>query len=237
MHPLGYYGQPDHERCGEGFIKEGLSEAQRRSWEALHAIAALIRPGMTEREASRVCDEILREKGSPRSWHRSIVRFGSQTTLTYGIKGDMERRLAVGEPFFLDLGPNWVLPEFGGLEYEGDVGDTFVAGDANAEQLSLREALRTLHREASVHWAETKPTGKALYDWLSPRASRAGFELLLEAHGHRLGDFPHSRFSKAGMVDLEFSPASHLWVLEVHLVHPLRHFGGFFEDILAVPVA
>lgn len=221
------------ERCGEGFLKEGIEAAQRRSWEALHRIADGIEPGMTEREASRLADETLREMGSPRSWHRSIIRFGEQTVLTYGKKGDMDRRLEPGETFFVDLGPNWILPGKGDVEYEGDVGDTFVAGPPTSEQAALREALRRLHAEASSFWAAERPTGKEIYDWLVPRAEATGFELLVEADGHRLGDFPHSRFSKKGLTELSFTPASHLWVLEVHLVHPSRRFGGFYEDILS----
>ena len=50
--------------------------------------------------------------------------------------------------------------------------------------------------------------------------------------GHRLSDFPHSAIYDGPMATLDFTPSPLLWVLEIHIRHPTKPFGAFFEDML-----
>jgi hypothetical protein len=71
-----------------------------------------------------------------------------------------------------------------------------------------------------------------LYQLLNQQAAQEGFELNQDVGGHRVGDFPHQKYSKASTDDLQFSPSKGLWVLEFQLVCREHSFGVFFEDLL-----
>ncbi len=234
MHPLGInpIELKKIEALGEGFARAGLLEAQRLSWLALQQIAESIKPGMTEHEATIVADKVLRASGSPRSWHRTIVRFGEDTALPYWEKGTPDRVLASDDLLFVDIGPNWTLPSFGNIEYEGDVGHAFITGQPNEAFSKCIRTGRLLFEEGSREWHQKKLTGAQLYEWLSKRAVELGYEMVPEDDGHRIGDFPHKRFFEKGLTGISFTPTSSLWVLEVHLIHPSKKFGAFFEDVL-----
>jgi methionyl aminopeptidase len=71
-----------------------------------------------------------------------------------------------------------------------------------------------------------------VYELLKRRSSELGYDLLEDVAGHRVGDFPHHRFSKSNLADLAFIPTDSLWILEVQIVDKQKRFGAFFEDIL-----
>ncbi|AXT45472.1 MULTISPECIES: M24 family metallopeptidase [Chromobacterium] len=64
------------------------------------------------------------------------------------------------------------------------------------------------------------------------RATARGWELNLDLSGHRLADFPHAAIHEGPLAEVDFTPARMLWVLEIHIRHPSRPFGAFFEDML-----
>jgi hypothetical protein len=51
--------------------------------------------------------------------------------------------------------------------------------------------------------------------------------------GHRLSEFPHSMYSDLTLDTVDYTPATHRWVLEVHICDPAKKFGAFYEDVLA----
>jgi hypothetical protein len=80
-------------------------------------------------------------------------------------------------------------------------------------------------------WREGK-TGKEIYDDLGARAKARGYRLDQDVVGHRLGDFPHQRFTKQRLPLVEFAPSSHLWILELQIIHDELKHGAFYEDLL-----
>lgn len=221
----------DVERVGAGFVAEGLREAQRLSWKAVEATFDALKPGQTEKEITAILLRELSALGVKRHWHPPHVRVGRNTTCIY--KADGEKGLVLGENdiCFLDIGPVFRLEQFGGLEYEGDVGDTRVVGNG-PEQARCARTARQLFEEGCALWRTEKLTGPAIYQKLAQRAEEEGYDLLPEVDGHRLSDFPHREYSKAGLAEISFIPSSDLWVLEVQLRDRSGAFGAFFEDLL-----
>ncbi|MCB0404860.1 MAG: aminopeptidase P family protein [Bdellovibrionales bacterium] len=231
MHPLGTSGCAIEGTHPEYKI-EGGRYAQEQSWKALHAIASRLRAGITEKEAIEVAYSVLKEMGSPRSWHRPIVRFGANTRLSYKEKQEPNRCLQAGEVFLIDIGPNWTLENFPGVEYEGDVGMTFVCGTGTPAQQACIAIARQLFNEACEGWRRQKLAGAALYEWLNRRADDLGYALHPEVNGHRIGDFPHLNYFSKGLGTIADPPSAHLWVLEIHVLSRTEDFGAFFEDTL-----
>ncbi|MCB0418402.1 MAG: aminopeptidase P family protein [Bdellovibrionales bacterium] len=231
MHPLGTSGSAI-EGTHPGYEVKAGRRAQEQSWKALESIAARIKPGTTEKEAIELAYSVLKEMGSPRSWHRPIVRFAKNTRLSFREKQEPERQLQNEEMFLIDIGPNWTFEDFPGVEYEGDVGKTFVCGSPTPPQLQCIEVADQLFREASTRWRTQQTSGIALYEWMQARANDLGHDLLLEANGHRIGDFPHHNYFKKGLGSVEATPSAHLWVLEVHVLSRSGDFGAFYEDTL-----
>ena len=54
----------------------------------------------------------------------------------------------------------------------------------------------------------------------------------MDLSGHRLSDFPHVAIYEGPLADVEFSPSRLIWVLEIHIRHPEKPYGAFFEDML-----
>lgn len=212
------------------FIKALLLEAQKKSWTVLREIQAEIKAGMTEDAARQLALSIFQDYGVKKHWHRPFVRFGPGTRLTFNDSIQASYRLSEGDPFYIDLGPVWPDAEQP-IEYEGDVGDTFVFGE-NPEAEKCAETARSLFKEAKAEWQKKKLSGQAIYVLLEKRAKELGYQLVEQVEGHRIGSFPHHKFSKERLAFLDFFPSSALWILEVQIVHPHLPFGAFFEDIL-----
>ena len=86
-------------------------------------------------------------------------------------------------------------------------------------QLGLRERRR---RETS---------GKELYEFAVAEAKKMGWELNMDLSGHRLSDFPHAVIYDGPMADVAFCPSALLWVLEIHIRHPTKKYGAFFDKV------
>lgn len=71
------------EAVGERFVLETMRHAQHLTWQAVDAIAKVIKPGMLESEAQEQGKQILAELGMDRIWHPLLIRFGANTLKTF----------------------------------------------------------------------------------------------------------------------------------------------------------
>jgi hypothetical protein len=231
-HPLGVIAPSAEaiEAVHPDFIKAGLLNAQNLTKKGFDLIRQNLKLNMTEDEGRKLALEIFQDLGITRHWHRPYVRFGKGTTLSFNDPATPDNRLALNDPCYLDLGP--VVPDANtGLEYEGDYGDTFVFG-ANPEAENCAETCRALFREVQERWKQNPTSGQEIYAELKRRSSELGYELREDVRGHRVGDFPHHRFSKLNLSVIPFIPKDSIWILEVQILDPEKRFGAFFEDSL-----
>ena len=232
FHRVGIYAE-DQARV-EGIdprvVRRHLLSAQAHTRRVFDQIPGRLRIGMSEAEARKVVLETFAEGGVKKHWHQPIVRFGKGTTLSYEGPIDSDRQLRAGDPYTIDLGPVWRDDELG-IEIEGDFGDTLIHGE-NPEAAKCAEAARQLFREVSSEWQTKDLTGKDIFGYLTLRSEEMGYRLLENVNGHRVGDFPHHRVTKANIFELGFHPSDSLWVLEVQIVHSSGEFGAFYEDLL-----
>ncbi|RCS31465.1 aminopeptidase P family protein [Rhodanobacter denitrificans] len=216
---------PFREAVGPRFDPALMQRAREKTWAVLHGIRARMRPGISEDEAKIEAAEVFRELGVERLWHPAIIRIGANTVKTYRQRSDPGVRLGENDSYFIDLGL-----VFDG--HEGDVGDTFVVGHAPQRQ-ACAEAARALFGEVAAAWRSRGLSGQALYAFAGERAAAMGWRLNHAIKGHRVGDFPHSIHKGGDLGELEASPSSGLWILEIQIAHPTEPFGAFHEDLLS----
>lgn len=199
--------------------------AQARAWAALHRAAAAIEPGMDDRDGLALVNSIIEASGSERLWHASQVRFGLNTSLTFGKVPDRPHVLRPGDAFFLDIGPVYD-------GHEGDVGQTFtLGGDGPGEALAADG--RAVWEAVAARWRTSRETGEALYRFAEDQARARGRRLTLTgAGGHRIGDFPHHIHHKGKLTDYDSCPAADLWILEIQVLDDTLGLGAFHEDLL-----
>ncbi|WFB11671.1 aminopeptidase P family protein [Streptomyces sp. LX-29] len=157
----------------------GFREAQRLGYECAEAVAARLRPGVTEREAARMQREWLRERGVRDWFHLPFAWFGDRTAFV-GFRVPLQffptnRRLEPGMPFILDL-----APVFKG--YPADVGYAGCLGpDALHERLltDLRE-----HRELILREVRERRSLREIYADVDRLMARQGY-----ANRHRAYPF------------------------------------------------
>lgn len=213
------------EAVGPRYDPAQIQRARERSWAALHGIRERMRPGISEDEAKAEAMEVFRELGYERLWHPVLVRIGANTTKAYRQASDPGVRLGENDSYFIDLGL-----VFDG--HEGDVGDTFVVGDAPQQQ-ACADAARTLFHEVAGAWRGQGLSGQALYAFAEQRAAAMGWRFNQATKGHRVGDFPHAIHKGGDLADLGASPSHDLWILEIQIAHPSEPFGAFYEDLLS----
>ena len=212
------------EKVGPAFATETMLAVRTMTRNAIHEIAARCRPGMVEEDAVEMARDILAGHGMLQGWHDAYVRFGTNTTKTFGAPSDPGVVLGRDDIFLIDIGPVFD-------QWEGDGGDTFVTGTNPAYAKCARDA-RTLFHVVRKKWEKENATGKALYDFATGEAAKLGWELNLDLSGHRISDFPHAALYDGPMNTLDFTPSALLWVLEIHIRDPQMKFGAFFEDML-----
>jgi Xaa-Pro aminopeptidase len=212
------------EAVGVRFDPTLMHRARELTWAALHGICERMHPGISEDEAQTEAAEVFRELGFERLWHPTYIRIGPNTCKTYRQRSDSGVRLGENDSYFIDLGL-----VFDG--HEGDVGDTFVVGHAPAQQ-ACADAARALFHEVAQAWRAQGLSGQALYAFADERAKAMGWRLNHEIKGHRVGDFPHSIHKAGDLGELEATPSSGLWILEIQIAHPTEPFGAFYEDLL-----
>ncbi|GAB2556346.1 M24 family metallopeptidase [Rhodanobacter koreensis] len=215
---------PSREAVGQRFDHDLMQRAREKTWAALHGIRERMQPGISEDEAKLEATEVFRELGFERLWHPVLIRIGPNTTKTYRQRSDPSVRLGENDSYFIDLGL-----VFDG--HEGDVGDTFVVGHA-PERQACADAARALFGEVADAWRTQGLGGQALYAFAGERAAAMGWRFNHAVKGHRVSDFPHAIHKGGDLGDLEASPSSGLWILEIQIAHPGEPFGAFYEDLL-----
>jgi Xaa-Pro aminopeptidase len=233
LHPISVTvtNQKRFEMVSPTYLRERLLQAREKSWCALRDISQRLKEGMTEFEASEFAKVCLQDYGATGQWHKPQVRFGSGTALTFYDPLRTDYRLQPNDAVYLDLGPVWSDPQTG-LDYEGDVGDSFSFG-SNPDHEKCAETARQLWKGAAEKWLNEKTTGVELYAWLEAEAKKRGYVLLEKITGHRVGDFPHSKYCKERLNKMVFSPTPELWILELQINHATLPMGAFFEDLLS----
>ena len=212
------------EAVGTCFNPVAMQRARERSWAALHGIRARMHPGISEAEAKLMATEVFDELGCERLWHPPLIRIGPNTTKTFRQRSDPGVRLGENDSYFIDLGL-----VFAG--HEGDVGDTFVQGQAPQRQ-ACAEAARELFLEVAASWRHEGLSGRALYAHAQERANAMGWRLNHAIKGHRVSDYPHAIHRGGDLGALDKAPTSGLWILEIQIAHPDQPFGAFYEDLL-----
>ncbi|PIR23677.1 MAG: (Fe-S)-binding protein [Deltaproteobacteria bacterium CG11_big_fil_rev_8_21_14_0_20_45_16] len=216
--------QPDIEKTGAHYSKKKLVEVREKTWAAIARIHDRIEIGMTEDEAKSIAGKILRDMGSPKNWHKINLRMAENTALNFSEPSKPNTRLVESDIYYIDIGPVWD-------DHEGDAGQSFVAG-TNERLERLVQDSKIVFGLMAESWRAQKLTGPALYAFGAEEASKRGWKLLDKMQGHRLSDFPHAVFSKAGLLEINFCPTAYAWVLEVLLHDPQTQRAAFFEDIL-----
>ncbi|WP_201694902.1 M24 family metallopeptidase [Paraburkholderia hiiakae] len=213
------------EAVGGKFSAAAMAHARVMTWKAIEQIAAAIRPGMRESEATAQSKSILEALGMDRIWHPVLIRFGENTLRIFKERSEGDPVLGADDIFFIDLGVVW-------NQHEGDAGATFVTGSDLEMRRCARDA-KIIYDEVAIHWRSTGCSGKALYAFAAARASAYGWRLNVDIKGHRVSDFPHAIYRAGDLGDFETVPAAGLWILEIQIAHPTRAFGAFYEDLLA----
>lgn len=213
------------EAVGRKFDPALLLQARTRSWAVLQDIRQRMQVGISEEAARAMAAEVFAEHGVERIWHPTLIRIGANTTKTWRQRSDPTVRLGRHDSYFIDLGLVFD-------RHEGDVGDTFVVGEAPQRQ-ACAEAARTLFHEVADAWRSRGLSGEALYAFAGERAAAMGWRFNHATRGHRVGDYPHA-VHKGGTLDaFDARPADGRWILEIQIAHPTEPFGAFYEDLLA----
>jgi len=220
----GQRDQPEIEGVGHQYSPDAQLEVRQRTWTAAYEIAARMAPGIAEEHALRIASEVLTEAGLRKGWHKIVVRVGSNTLKHFHDPSEAGVVLSDDDIFFVDIGPIFR----GG---EGDVGLTVAVGDDPDMHAAVTD-VRALWDEVRRKWVVDGVSGSALYQFADSSATSMGWNLNLGLAGHRLSDFPHKARYAGTLSGVGFRPTSGLWVLEIHIRHPERKFGAFFEDLL-----
>jgi Xaa-Pro aminopeptidase len=212
------------EAVGAKFDIERMLHVRNMTRDAVNAMAAAITPGMREADAIEAGKDVLADSGMLRGWHDVVIRFGRNTIKNYGEPSEPDSVLGENDIYMIDIGPIW-------KDWEGDCGDTFVCG-SNADYARCAGDARGVFHAVRKYWLNTGATGKELYEFATEETRRRGWELNLNLAGHRLSDFPHAAAYEGLLSSIDFKPQPLLWVLEIHIRHPDRLYGAFYEDML-----
>jgi Xaa-Pro aminopeptidase len=212
------------ERTKAEFSIEKMLETRAKAQQAVSRIAAQVQAGMLEEDANKMVIATLQELGATKAFHKPYIRFGSNTTKTFGADSDPGIRLGEDDIFFIDVGPVWE-------EYEGDAGDTFVTG-SNPELKRCAHDAKLIFNAVAQKWKAEKATGVELYHHAEQMAKDLGWVLNLDLGGHRLGDYSSAEHYEGPLSEISFHPSPNFWMVEIHIRHPEKQFGAFYEDLL-----
>lgn len=208
---------------GENFSLDKLLRARSVARELTYELSSLIRPGMTEDEALDLYRELCKKYPVEKQWHPPKMRLGRNTLCNFRDVSDAYV-LQEEDIFFIDIGP--VVDG-----HEADYGETFSIGN-HFEHKHICVSAKSIFEEVSSYWNIDRITGEELYQFAKERADHYGYILNMGSDGHRIGDFPHHLHFKGGLPEADEILVPNAWVLEIHLFHPEKKFGAFFEDIL-----
>ena len=211
------------EAVGPNFSLDLFQEARAETLALIESLAENIKPGMKESDARELFVELRKEKDIEKLWHQPQIRFGKNTCLPFGRKGEDET-LKEDDIFFIDLGL-----VFRG--HEGDIGRTFCTGNSS-ELRQLRDFSEDLFQRTRELWLKERLSGSSLYSFVKSECEKNNYEFIKELSGHRLSEFPHYLHSKKELMNYERTPTEGKWVLEIQVMDPELQRGAFFEDIL-----
>jgi Xaa-Pro aminopeptidase len=212
------------ERVGAHYDREQMLSVRNMTLDAVDRIARAVKPGMVEEEAAAEGRRILKDMGMLRGWHGVKVRFGPNTLRVFSEPSQPGTILRDNDIFFVDIGPVW-------QRWEGDAGNTYVVG-SDPDMHRCKRDVRELFDRVRAKWRAESVTGRDLYEFACDEAKALGWELNLDTSGHRLADFPHKALFSGSLAQVDFAPATGLWVLEIQIRHPERPIGAFYEDLL-----
>ncbi len=212
------------EQTKADFSIDKMLATRAKAQQAVNRIASQVKVGMLEEEANKLVAGTLQEMGATKAFHKPYIRFGSNTTITFGADSVPGIRLGEDDIFFIDVGPVWD-------GYEGDAGDTFVTGN-NPELKRCGLDAKQIFEAVEKKWKTEKATGIELYDFAQQLAKDKGWVLNLDLGGHRLGDYPSGDHYEGPLSEISFHPSPNIWMVEIHIRHPENKFGAFYEDLL-----
>lgn len=213
------------EAVGEAYSIDSMRYAQAQTWRAIEALAARIKPGVSESQARALGKQVLLELDMERIWHPLLVRIGANTLKTFGQRSEGDPVLGDDDIYFIDMGACW-------QGHEGDAGATFTTG-SDPQMIACAAAAKTLFEQVQARWQQGQVTGFELYAYAEEQAEALGWKLNLNIKGHRVSDFPHSVHKGGDLGDFEAEPGAGLWILEIQIAHPTEAYGAFYEDLLA----
>ncbi len=219
--------QHQHEKVGEEFSREDFFKARDLTKKIVQSVFKKCNVGMYDKEIVELLDAEMFKEGAERLWHPTKVRIGEETLKNFPDSFNPDRKLSEGDILFFDVGPVF-------FDHEGDYGETFVFGKSDQEcKKAVIDFSKELFNKLSIEWKSQNLTGLQLYERAVAYSQAKGYEFNLRMGGHRLGDFPHALFSKSKLKDIDFVPATELWILEVHVLDRENKIGAFFEDLLS----
>lgn len=219
-----------------------LAQAKAESLFQHIEVQGLICSGRFESEVSQSIADLAHQLfGVEKHWHKRIVRAGKNTLFPYA-ENPPDVQIAPDDIVFVDLGPVFSTNE--DALWEADFGRTFVLGE-DPEKRRLQTDLETVFR-LGQHYFQSQPglTGQRLYQYVVEQSESLGWLYGGPHAGHLIGRFPHERI-QGDHIQYYIHPENPLpmkragndglplqWILEVHLLHPQRLYGGFFEQLI-----
>ncbi|MCU1594455.1 MAG: peptidase [Frankiales bacterium] len=218
-----------------------LLDAQGKAQQLFQAIetAGLIRPGVTESEASKAIRALAKEQlGVTRHWHKRIVRSGPNTLLPYA-ENPPDRLLTDDDIAFVDLGPVFE-------QWEADFGRTWVLGSDPLKHKLCADLPAVFDAAKAYFAAHPDITGEQLHAEVLRLTAATEWEFGNYHCGHVVGEFPHVQVdtrrthylimkgSDQPMRRPDLGGKVAHWILEIHLVDRARQIGGFYEELLTL---
>jgi Xaa-Pro dipeptidase len=196
----------------------------------------LVRSGRTEREIEGdIYALALEQFGVEKHWHKRIVRAGANT-LTIAADNPPVRDIDQDDIVYVDLGPVFE-------DWEADLGRTYILGKHPGAKLV--DALPVVFdRVQSYYHSSPDMTGADLYAFAQKAAAEAGWNFGGAIAGHLVSEFAHAQIpgdknlnriqpgNDKRMSDPDELGQERHWILEIHLVEPSGHYGGFYERLL-----
>lgn len=214
------------ESVGPNFSLDHLKAARDLTLKVVEEASKHLKPGVKEDDLIEKVSNIQKDFGAERAWHKPQIRFGKNSTLSFGAPGLKNNSLKEDDIAFIDLGLVY-------KNHEGDVGRSYTVGK-NERMIKCSQDVAKIWRKTKDHWLKTKVTGEELYTYAEGLAYELNWSLARKkANGHRISDFPHIVKNRRTTIDeLSISPQKNRWILEIQILENDNSFGAFYEDLL-----
>lgn len=204
----------------------------------------ILKPGQTEEQATQAIFDLARtEMGVQRYWHKRIVRSGPNSVLPYD-HNPPDRVIQEDDIAWIDLGPVFAeRTAEGEIEFEADVGRTYVFGGDERKHRLKSDTEQARHRCADAFRTNPRITGAELFAFACELARQSGWQFGNRIAGHLVDAFPHVKWH--GSDDVQYICAENphplrsmrngkhrFWILEMYFVDEERQMGSFFEQLL-----